>query len=328
MMKKQPTTLRVREAALLGDFLEQKMGGMTRTSIKNMLTRRIVHVNGGIETRMDLQVNPGDEVTIQPSRGNQTLVHPKLRIVYEDDYLIVVEKKCGLLTVAAHPGATETTVFSILLDYVRRESKKNGIYVVHRLDRETSGLLVFAKRQDLQEYMRTYWRQIVTNRTYIAVAEGLIEKDEDTVRSWLTEDPKSTIVKSSPVDNGGKLAITHYKVIKRSSLNALQEPLAPVGAQPSEASRSLSGSEKERGRGKGLYSLVELHLETGRTNQIRVHLASMGHPVLSDRKYGHHEAPIDRLALHARILEFIHPVTEEKVHFETPVPRDFLHVFH
>lgn len=314
-MKKQPTTLRVREAALLGDFLEQKMGGMTRTSIKNMLTRRIVHVNGGIETRMDLQVNPGDEVTIQPSRGNQTLVHPKLRIVYEDDYLIVVEKKCGLLTVAAHPGATETTVFSILLDYVRRESKKNGIYVVHRLDRETSGLLVFAKRQDLQEYMRTYWRQIVTNRTYIAVAEGLIEKDEDTVRSWLTEDPKSTIVKSSPVDNGGKLAITHYKVIKRSAEIDPETSLAPSGERMPKAE-------------KGLYSLVELHLETGRTNQIRVHLASMGHPVLSDRKYGHHEAPIDRLALHARILEFIHPVTEEKVHFETPVPREFLHLFH
>lgn len=310
MMKKQPTTLRVREAALLGDFLEQKMGGMTRTSIKNMLTRRIVHVNGGIETRMDLQVNPGDEVTIQPSRGNQTLVHPKLRIVYEDDYLIVVEKKCGLLTVAAHPGATETTAFSILLDYVRRESKKNGIYVVHRLDRETSGLLVFAKRQDLQEYMRTYWRQIVTNRTYIAVAEGLIEKDEDTVRSWLTEDPKSTIVKSSPVDNGGKLAITHYKVIKRSAETASANTHSPL-----------------HGGGQGV-SLVELHLETGRTNQIRVHLASMGHPVLSDRKYGHHEAPIDRLALHARILEFIHPVTEEKVHFETPVPREFLHLFH
>ena len=174
-MKKQPTSLRVREVNLLGDFLEQKMGGMTRTSIKNMLSRRIVQVNGAIQTRMDMQVNPGDEVVIQPGRGNQTLVHPKLRIVYEDDYLIVVEKKCGLLTVAAHPGATETTAFSILLDYVRRENRRNGIFVVHRLDRETSGLLVFSKKQDLQEYMRTYWRQIVTNRTYVAVANGIIK---------------------------------------------------------------------------------------------------------------------------------------------------------
>ena len=144
--------------------------------------------------------------------------------------------------------------------------------------------------------MRTYWRQIVTNRTYVAVANGIVKKDESTIRSWLTEDPRSTMVYSSPTDNGGKLAITHYKVIRRSE-------------------------EKN-------CSLVELHLETGRTNQIRVHLASIGHPVLSDRKYGHAEAPIDRLALHARILEFIHPVTEETLHFETPVPREFLHLFH
>lgn len=305
-MKKQPTTLRVREAALLGDFLEQKMGGMTRTSIKNMLSRRIVHVNGAVEARADRQVNPGDEVQIQPGRGNSALVHPKLQIVYEDDYLIVVEKKCGLLTVAAHPGATETTAFSILRDYVRRESKRNGIYVVHRLDRETSGLLVFAKTQELQEYMRTYWRQIVTKRTYVAVADGLIEKNSDTIRTWFTEDPKSTMVYSSPVDNGGKMAITHYKVVKRT---------AELGSDEAK-------SDKKQ------FTLLELNLDTGRTNQIRVHLSSIGHPVLSDRKYGNGESPLDRLALHARILEFIHPVTEEKVHFETPVPREFLHLFH
>lgn len=303
MAKKQTTTLRVRENALLGDFLEQKMGGMTRTSIKQMLGRRIVQVNGGIETRMDKEVRPGDEVLIQPGRGNQTLVHPKLKIVYEDDHLIIVEKMQGLLTVAAHPGASETTAFSILRDYVKRENRKNGIFVVHRLDRETSGLLVFAKTQELQEYMRTYWRQLVTMRTYVAVVEGIVEKDEDTITTWFTEDPKSTMVYSSPVDDGGKIAITNYKVIKRT---------APETAEEGRA-----------------YSLVELHLETGRTNQIRVHMRGIGHPVVSDRKYGSGNVPpIDRLALHARILEFIHPVTEQKVHFETPVPRDFLHVFH
>lgn len=295
MNKKQPTVLHAKDSALLGDFLAAHLGGMTRTSIKQLLARRIVQLNGAIETRPDTVVQAGDEVQIQPGRGNQTLVHPKLRVVYEDDYLIVVEKKQGLLTVAAHPGATETTAFSILLNYVRRENKRNGIYVVHRLDRETSGLLVFAKTQELQEYMRTYWRQLVTMRTYVAIVEGQVEKDEDTIHTWFTEDSKSTMVYSSPVDNGGKEAITHYKVIKRSSN----------------------------------YSLVELHLDTGRTNQIRVHMASIGHPVVSDRKYGSGEVPpIDRLALHARILEFIHPATEQTVHFETPVPREFLHVFH
>ena len=277
------------------DFLLSKMGGMSRTSVKNLLARRVVRVNRSVETRPDTLLNSGDEVVIVPEQGARQLTHPKLRIVYEDDYLIVVEKREGLLTVSAHPGSAETTAFSILKDYVRRSDKRNGIFVVHRLDRETSGLLVFAKTRELQEYMRTYWRELVTKRTYVAVVEGEMPKEEDTITTWLSEDPKSTMVYSSPVDDGGKVAITHYKQLKTN----------------------------------GDYSLLELHLETGRTNQIRVHMASVGHPVVSDRKYGSGKVPpIDRLGLHARILEFIHPATEQVVHFETPVPREFLHIFH
>jgi len=293
--KKQETVLRVQEDSTLMAFLLSKMGGMSRTSVKNLLARRVVRLNGRIETRPDTELKGGDTVVIVPEQGARLLTHPKLRIVYEDDYLIVVEKKEGLLTVAAHPGSAETTAFSILKDYVRRSDKRNGIYVVHRLDRETSGLLVFAKSQQLQEYMRTYWRELVTKRTYVAVVEGVMPKEEDTIRTWLSEDPKSTMVYSSPVDDGGKEAVTHYKVLKNN----------------------------------GAYSLLELNLETGRTNQIRVHMASVGHPVVSDRKYGSGQMPpIDRLGLHARILEFIHPATEETIHFETPVPRDFLRIFH
>ena len=293
--KKQETTLRVQEGSTLMDFLLSKMGGMSRTSVKNLLARRVVRVNRSVETRPDTLLNSGDEVVIVPEQGARQLTHPKLRIVYEDDYLIVVEKREGLLTVSAHPGSAETTAFSILKDYVRRSDKRNGIFVVHRLDRETSGLLVFAKTRELQEYMRTYWRELVTKRTYVAVVEGEMPKEEDTITTWLSEDPKSTMVYSSPVDDGGKVAITHYKQLKTN----------------------------------GDYSLLELHLETGRTNQIRVHMASVGHPVVSDRKYGSGKVPpIDRLGLHARILEFIHPATEQVVHFETPVPREFLHIFH
>lgn len=293
--KKQQTQLRVSGETTLLDFLLQKMGGMTKTSIKHLLSRRVVHLNGRVETRPDTALMAGDEVTIVPEQGSQALRHPKLRVVYEDDHLIVVEKQPGLLTTAAHPGSSETTAFSILMEYVRRQNKRNGVFVVHRLDRETSGLLVFAKSRELQEYMRTYWRELVTKRTYVAIVEGQMEKEEDTVRTWLTEDPKTTMVYSSPVDDGGKEAVTHYSVVK-SNAN---------------------------------YSLLELHLDTGRTNQIRVHMASIGHPVVSDRKYGSGQVPpIDRLALHARILEFIHPATEQIVHFETPVPRSFLHIFH
>ena len=293
--KKQETVLRVKESGTLMDFLLQKMGGMTRTSVKNLLARRIVRVDGRVETRPDTLLASGSEVVIMPEQGARLFSHPKLRIVYEDDYVIGVEKLVGLLTVSAHPGSSETTALSILKDYVKKSDKHNGIFVVHRLDRETSGLLVFAKSRELQEYMRTYWRQLVTKRTYVAIIEGIMPEPEGTIRTWLSEDPKTTMVYSSPVDDGGKEAVTHYKQLKANED----------------------------------YSLLELNLETGRTNQIRVHMASKGHPVVSDRKYGSGKVPpIDRLGLHARVLEFIHPATEQSVHFETPVPRDFLRVFH
>jgi 23S rRNA pseudouridine1911/1915/1917 synthase len=172
---------------------------------------------------------------------------------------------------------------------------------VHRLDRETSGLLVFARSEELQHYMREYWRDLVTDRTYIALAEGILEPREGKITTWLTEDKRNAVVYSSPVDDGGDIAITNYKTLRVSPNPLTSNPLTPQ------------------------YSLVELHLETGRTNQIRVHLASKGCPVVGDRKYGHgnESSPIDRLCLHAKVLEFIHPVTEKKVRFESPVPKEF-----
>jgi 23S rRNA pseudouridine1911/1915/1917 synthase len=282
-------------------FLLSKLGGMTRTSVKQLLSQRRVTVNAGVQTRHDTPLQGGDVVQVLQGRGNVELRHPKLRVVYEDDALIVVEKKNGVLTVPVKVDSKEMTVFSILKEYVKKQSYRNTVHVVHRLDRETSGLLVFAKSQELQEYMRTYWRQLVTKRTYVALVEGILEKKEGKITSWLTEDNRTALVSSSPVDNGGQLAITNYKVLKEISL--------PVGDVDVKAA----------------YSLVELNLETGRTNQIRVHMASMGHPVVGDRKYGNGNeySPIDRLCLHARVLEFIHPMTEKKVRFEAPLPKEF-----
>lgn len=306
MKRKQDTSYRVEEVAELLPFLLTKMGGMTRTSVKQLLGQRRVKVNNAIQTRHDTPLHKGDLITIESGRGNIELRHPKLRVVYEDDALIVVEKKNGLLTVPVKADSKETTVFSILKEYVRKQSHRNTVHVVHRLDRETSGLLVFAKSPELQEYMRTYWRQLVTKRSYVALVEGKLEKNEGKITSWLTEDSRTALVSSSPVDNGGQLAITNYKVLKESAL------------QTDEADLKIK------------YSLVELNLETGRTNQIRVHMASMGHPVVGDRKYGNgnESSPIDRLCLHARVLEFIHPMTEKKVRFEAPTPKEFTRVVH
>ena len=305
MRHKQDTILRVEQEGLLMDFLQAKMGGMAKASIKQLLSQRRVTVNNAIQTRHDTPIRRGEIVVIASGRGNVELRHPKLRVVYEDDALIVVEKKNGLLTVPVKADSKETTVFSILKEYVRKQSHRNTVHVVHRLDRETSGLLVFAKSPELQEYMRTYWRQLVTKRSYVALVEGKLEKNEGKITSWLTEDSRTALVSSSPVDNGGQLAITNYKVLKESALQTDEVELDSA------------------------YSLVELNLETGRTNQIRVHMASMGHPVVGDRKYGHgnESSPIDRLCLHARVLEFIHPMTEKKVRFEAPMPKEFARIF-
>lgn len=305
MKRKQDTSYRVEAPAELLSFLLTKMGGMTRTSVKQLLGQRRVKVNNAIQTRHDTPLRKGDLITIESGRGNAELRHPKLRIIYEDDALIVVEKKNGLLTVPYNPKSTETTALSILKDYVKKQSRQASVYVVHRLDRETSGVLVFAKSPELQEYMRTYWRQLVSKRTYVALVEGKLQKREGTITSWLTEDDRTAMVYSSPTNNGGQKAITHYQVVKESTLQSDDTALTAE------------------------YSLVELNLETGRTNQIRVHMATIGHPVVGDRKYGHgnESSPIDRLCLHARTLEFIHPMTEKKVRFEASTPKEFARIF-
>lgn len=303
--RKADTVLKVSEPAPLMEFLIAKMGGMARSSVKQLLGQRRVKVGNAIQTRHDFALKAGDVVTVSSGRGNSQLTHPKLRIVYEDDDLIVVNKQPGLLTVAATPGSSETTAYSILRAYVKKQNARAGIYVVHRLDRETSGLLVFARSEELQHYMRQYWRELVTERTYIAVAEGVLEPREGKITTWLTEDKRNAVVYSSPVDDGGDIAITNYKTLRVASNPLTTNPLTPQ------------------------YSLVELHLETGRTNQIRVHLASKGCPVVGDRKYGHgnETSPIDRLCLHAKVLAFIHPATEKTVRFESPVPKEFNRLF-
>lgn len=285
------TRLKVSEATQLMDFLLAKMGGMSRSSVKSLLGHRQVTVNEKVVTQFDYMLKPADSVVINNTRGNVELVHPKLRIIFEDSDLIVVEKKEGLLTVTTG-RESETTAFLILKNYVKKSSTRNKIYTVHRLDRETSGVILFAKHSDAQHILRDNWHEIVTKRVYVAVVEGKVEKESDRIVSWLTENEISLKISSSRTDNGGKEAITNYRVIK-------------------------SNDE---------FSLLEIELETGRKNQIRVHMESIGHPIVGDRKYGS-TTTIGRLALHARVLEFYHPMTSEPLHFETPVPREFLKVF-
>lgn len=287
--KQKTTTLRVSEPKELMEFLSSKMGGMTRTSVKALLSRRQVQVNNRIETKYNYMLNPGDIVSINSGIANEELKHPKLRILYEDDIIVVVEKKEGLLTMATMRESDEMTAYSILKSYLRKGNPRAELYTVHRLDRETSGVLLFAKTKDAQFSMQSHWHEIVTKRCYVALVEGEPQKADDTIISWLTENKKSYKIHSSWTNNGGQQAITHYTVLQSN----------------------------------GEYSLLSVELETGRKNQIRVQLAAIGHPVVGDKKYGSGTTPIKRLALHAQLLEFIHPITHKSMRFETPVPKEF-----
>ena len=287
------TVIPVREESELMAFMLAKMGGMSRTSVKSLLSHRQVMVNGKIVTQFNFPLKVSDKVTINSSRGNTELSHPKLKILYEDNDLIVVEKHEGLLTVSSGRG-DETTAFSILKNYVKRSSPQNRIFVVHRLDRETSGVIMFAKSRDIQLALQENWHNVVTQRKYVALVEGKVEKNADTIITWLKENPKSLKIHSSTTDNGGQQAITHYRTIK-SNEN---------------------------------FSLLEIQLETGRKNQIRVHLQTLGHPIMGDKKYGSQFSNIGRVGLHARTLAFIHPTTGKELKIECSVPKSFLNVFH
>ena len=292
--KQKQTRLYVHQSVELMNFLLQKMGGMSRTSVKSLLSHRQIQVNGRIETQFNYLLKESDEVLVSTSSANTELVHPKVKIIFEDNDLLVVEKSTGILTASIKNDSRESTVLSVLKTYVRKANPRNGVFVVHRLDRETSGLLVFAKTREMQEFMRENWTQIATERVYTALVERKVEKDTDTIISWLTENPTTMRVYSSFTNNGGKKSITHYKKIKSNDD----------------------------------FSLIELRLETGRTNQIRVQMSTIGHPVVGDRKYGSGVSPImNRLALHAHLLAFEHPVTQQKMVFELPIPREFVKVF-
>ena len=287
------TKLQVIEDSVLMDFLLSKMGGMSRTSIKSLLAHRQIMVNGKISTKFNLALKPNDSVIVTSGRGNVELHHPKLKIIFEDSHLIVVEKKEGLLTVSTG-NSDETTAFSILKTHVKKSAPSNRIFVVHRLDRETSGVIMFAKTKEVQLILQENWHRIITRRVYVALVEGSVAKEQDTIATWLTENEKSLKIHSSMIDNGGQEAITHYKRIKSNDK----------------------------------FSLLEIELETGRKNQIRVHMQGIGHPIVGDKKYGSTTSALSRLGLHARILAFYHPITTEVVSFETPVPRSFLTIFH
>lgn len=276
-------TFKVAQEALLIEFLMEKMHGISRNRAKALISNRVVLVNNAITTHPLTELKVGQVVQVDRSKRKMAFHSNELDIVYEDPYLLIIDKHPGLLSMSNN--SRQQTVQTVLNRYLEKGGGRNTSHLVHRLDRDTSGLMVYAKDVQTQQSLVRGWQELVTDRRYIALVEGELENPRGVVKSWLTED-KRFVTHSSPVDNGGKFAVTHYNVLASSNG----------------------------------YSIVECELETGRKNQIRVHMADLGHPVVGDHKYGSDNDPIRRLGLHAYMLCFTHPVTGKHMRFETPVP--------
>ena len=283
--------------------------------VKNQLSKGQVLVNGECRTAFDHPLRPGDTITILPKGisiarsvredAKDTVLKAGVQILFEDENYIVVDKPSGMLTVAT--GKEKNTLYSLLNAYVkvnarmqRKEDLISGvrpdrstakIWIVHRIDRGTSGVLVFAKNERAKDILQSKWKDLVAERKYVAWLEGSLEKDQGAVQSWLLENPKS--LKMNSFENevkDGQLAITHYRVLSRSRH----------------------------------YTQVEFQLETGRKNQIRVHASyDLGHPIAGDEKYGAETSPVKRLALHAATLVFRNPFSGKMVRCSSPLPEAF-----
>lgn len=269
-------------------MLNEAFPDARRSDIKAWLRHGQVRLRGRVTSQFDEPVAPGEEVEVNVTRSFPVLNHPRVRLIYEDDDIIVINKGYGVLSVGTGSAKKETTAYDVLKKYVKEQNPANKIFVVHRLDRATSGLMMFAKSVEAQEAMQHNWNNMVLDRTYVAVLEGELEQTEGVVKSYLAENSRHEVYSTKEAGEG-KLAITNYKVIRS-------------------------------GHGR---SLVEFSLDTGRKNQIRVHAKELGHPIIGDKRYGATTSPLHRLALHARSLRFAHPITRKDMKFETPVPSKF-----
>ena len=283
-MKKQEYT--VVEAQGLLDFLIAQMPDTSRTRVKELLAHN-VYVDGRRTSQFNFPLQKGMKVSIERASFKDRLRPRDLDIVFEDQHLFVVNKHEGLLSYSKNPA--DKTVITVLNQYLAATHQRCHAHIVHRLDRDTSGLMVVGKSKEVSRRFEEDWKGMVFDRRYVAVAWGKIEPPKGEIRSWLTDGEYCVL--SSPTDNGGKLAVTHYEVRQTSRR----------------------------------YSLVDLKLDTGRRNQIRVHLRELQHPVVHDPMYGYKDdlSPIHRLALHAYRLCFIHPVSGQRMRYETPVPESF-----
>jgi 23S rRNA pseudouridine1911/1915/1917 synthase len=279
----------VRETGTLLDALATCYPDASRTTLRQMLQAGRVRVNGEIEKNARRALESGDSLDVA-QKFVQLALPAGLAMLHEDDDILVVLKSHGLLTVATE-RERETTAQAYLNAYLKQKGEER-VHVVHRLDRETSGVLVFAKHFDARERLKSKFAEHDVDRIYIAIIEGAMSPPAGTIRSNLRE-RRDLRMESVDAHPDAKPAVTHYRTIQE----------------------------------KGGYSMLEITLETGRKNQIRTHLSEAGHPVAGDRMYGSSTNPLGRLGLHAKLLGFDHPMTGNHLVFTAPVPNVFRELF-
>ena len=280
----------VKEECELLEFLLLTFKGQSRNSVKSLLSNHQVAVDGAPISQFNFKLYPGDTVIIS-KRGIKKKTRSNLPIIFENDEMIVINKPSGLLSIASDKEKG-STAYRMLTDYVQQKDKHNRIFVVHRLDEDTSGVLMVAKSVKLQQALQDKWNELVTKRGYYAIVEGQMEEKSGTIKTYLKKNSQNLMYSSKKMGDG-QLAITHYKTLK----------------------------ENEN------YSLLDVHIDSGRKNQIRVHLGELGHHVIGDDKYGNPSNPIKRLGLHAYELELKHPFTGKILRFTAPIPKEFKTLF-
>ncbi len=277
------------------NFLLNKMS-LSRNSIKSLLSSNKVLVNGSLIRQFNYPLAKDDEVKIAknsinnlPKKNNKETVSFNIKpyIIYEDEYFIAINKPNGLLSVQSDKDII--SAYKYVEEYLKNKDPKIRPYVLHRIDKETSGVLVFAKDIKIHSMLKTHWNKDVTLREYYAIINGHLEEKQGTIKNYLKENSNNLVY----VANSGKLAITNYETIKQN---------------------------KD-------YSLLKVTIDSGRKNQIRVAMKSLGHTIIGDDKYGDGISPINRLGLHASALSFINPISKELIELKAPMPKEFKTIF-
>ena len=277
------------------NFLLNKMS-LSRNSIKSLLSSNKVLVNGSLVRQFNYPLAKDDEVKIAknsinnlPKKNNKETVSFNIKpyIIYEDEYFIAINKPNGLLSVQSDKDII--SAYKYVEEYLKNKDPKIRPYVLHRIDKETSGVLVFAKDIKIHSMLKTHWNKDVTLREYYAIINGHLEEKQGTIKNYLKENSNNLVY----VANSGKLAITNYETIKQN---------------------------KD-------YSLLKVTIDSGRKNQIRVAMKSLGHTIIGDDKYGDGISPINRLGLHASALSFINPISKELIELKAPMPKEFKTIF-